>query len=97
MVPLTLVQNLAELHFTMVPAALLRCPPRHFGRIASVDRGQSPYCKVALAVSCYLGSTSEKGHVQLQVAGVSALCKGVSSEAVQQMKADVSVLKHGDL
>lgn len=95
-VPLTLVRNLTELHFTMVPAALLRCPPKHFGRIAAVDGGSAPYCKVALAVTCYLGATDDKGKVQTEIAGVSALCSGVKKEALEQMKKEPDVLQRAD-
>ena len=96
MVPLPLVRNLTELHFTMVPVALLRCPPKHFGRIAAVDGGSAPYCKVALVVACYLGAAGDKGKVQTEIAGVSALCNGVKKEAVDQMKKEPDVLKRGD-
>ena len=95
-VPLALVRNLTELHFTMVPAALLRCPPKHFGQIAAVDGGSAPYCKVALVVACYLGAAGEKGKVQTEIAGVSALCSGVKREAVEQMKKEPDVLKRAD-
>ena len=39
-VPQNLIKNLAELHFSLIPPALLRCPPRHFGSIARIG-GQS--------------------------------------------------------
>ena len=95
-VPLPLVRNLAELHFTMVPAALLRCPPKHFGRIAAVDGGSAPYCKVALLVACYLGAAGDKGKVQTEIAGVSALCSGVNKAALDHMKKEPHVLKCTD-
>ena len=96
MVPGSLVGNLTELHFTMVPAAVLRCPPKHFGRIASLG-GLSPYCKVSLVVSCYLGATTDKGAVQTQVVGVATCCAGVAKAALQQMKSEPEVLQRGDL
>ena len=95
-VPLSLVRNLTELHFTMVPAALLRCPPKHFGRIAAVDGGSAPYCKVALVVACYLGASGDKGKVQTEIAGVSALCSGVTKEALDLMKKEPDVLNRAD-
>ncbi len=46
MVPSPLIRNLTELHFSLVPAALLRCPPKHFHNIANVDGGGlNPYSK----------------------------------------------------
>lgn len=48
MVPASLVRNLCQLHFSMVPAAKLRCPPKVFNAIAGIsDGGLNPYCKVA--------------------------------------------------
>ena len=47
MVPKTLVRNVAELHFSLVPAAKLRCPTKVFHQIASIDHGEHPYTKVA--------------------------------------------------
>ena len=92
-VPESLVRNLRELHFSMVPAAVLRCPPKHFGRIAAVDGGKCPYSKVALMINCYLGSTNEKGGVTTEVAGVSALCSGPKKEALDFIKKDPDALK----
>lgn len=47
MVPPTLIRNLCQLHFSMVPAAKLRCPPKVFNSIAGIkDGGLHPYCKV---------------------------------------------------
>ena len=40
-VPPTLARNLCELHFALIPQALCRCPPRHFGAIARIG-GLSP-------------------------------------------------------
>ena len=49
MVPSALVRNLSELHFSMVPAAKLRCPPKIFNTIAGIDRdGMNPYTKVPI-------------------------------------------------
>jgi hypothetical protein len=50
MVPATLIRNLSQLHFSMVPAAKLRLPPKVFHSIANIqDGGMNPYCKVARA------------------------------------------------
>ena len=48
MVPSSLVRNLCQLHFSMIPAAKLRCPPKVFNTVAGIsDGGLNPYCKVA--------------------------------------------------
>ena len=96
MVPESLIVNLTELHFTMVPAALLRCPPRHFGRIASLAAGFA-YSKVALVVHCYLGATNEAGKVPTQIAGVSAVCTGIPKSALQLMNTNPDMLKRTDI
>ena len=57
-IPGVLVKNLAELHFSMVPAAKLRCPPKVFNTIATIDEdGKHPYSKVASREhkSCNMG------------------------------------------
>ena len=59
MVPANLIRNLSELHFSMVPAAKLRCPPKVFNAIAGVDGGLHPYSKAALVISVYLGHPAE--------------------------------------
>ena len=47
MVPAALLRNLSELHFSMIPATRLRCPPKVFNTIAGIDRdGMHPYTKV---------------------------------------------------
>ena len=97
MVPQTLVRNLTELHFSMVPAAILRCSPKHFHNIAAVDGGSAPYCKVALVVACYLGQTGDKGKVHTEISGVAALCSGVPKQALEQMKKEPDVLRRADL
>ena len=51
MVPVTLVRNLCQLHFSMVPAAKLRCPPKVFNAIAGIkDGGLNPFSKVVAYV-----------------------------------------------
>ncbi len=49
MIPASLMRNMAELHFSMVPAAKLRCPPKVFDSIAKIDGGvgRAPFSKVA--------------------------------------------------
>ena len=47
MVPAALLRNLSELHFSMIPATRLRCPPKVFHTIAGIDHdGMHPYTKV---------------------------------------------------
>ena len=62
-------KNLGELHFSLIPPALLRCRPSDFGAVAKID-ATHPYCKVALIVSLYLGASGGTGQVRRQVGGV---------------------------
>ena len=67
-IPGVLVKNLAELHFSMVPAAKLRCPPKVFNTIANIDQnGMHPYSKVASREhkSCNMGRGGGHGHATL--------------------------------
>ena len=51
MVPSSLVRNLCQLHFSMVPAAKLRCPPKVFNTVATIkDGGLNPSSKVVAFV-----------------------------------------------
>ena len=68
MIPGVLVKNLAELHFSMVPAAKLRCPPKVFNTIANIDQhGRHPHSKVASREhkSCNMGRGGGHGHATL--------------------------------
>ena len=91
-VPRHLCKNLGELHFSLIPPALLRCRPSDFGAVAKID-ATHPYCKVALIVSLYLGASGGTGQVRRQVGGVATFCPTVKKEVLKQLGVDVAMKK----
>ena len=64
-VPHNLVKNLAELHFSLIPPALLRCPPRHFGAIARIGgQTQDNLCPHSKAGRAYYVRTYVRTYVR---------------------------------
>ena len=82
-VPGKLVENLCQVHFAVVPAALLRVRPVDFGTAAKLDPAW-PYVKVALVVSLYLGAiASGGGALRRQAGGVAAVAHSLKKDAIE--------------
>ena len=93
MVPPTLVRNLCQLHFSMVPAAKLRCPPKVFNSIAGIkDGGLHPYCRVALIIEKYLGSNAGLT-ASTQGQSFVSMCANVKREALEEWAKKPEMLK----
>ena len=75
-VPTPLLDNLCQVHFAVVPAALLRVRPVDFGALAKVDVTH-PYVKVSVIISMYLGAIhSGGGSLRRQSGGVAGFAPG---------------------
>ena len=82
-VPAPLLDNLAQVHFAVVPAALLRVRPCDFGLVAKLDKSQ-PYVKVALVISMYVGAiASGGGSIRRQAGGVAAFATSIKKDAAE--------------
>ena len=102
-VPTALVDNLCQVHFAVIPGALLRVRPLEFGHLAKLDKAH-PYVKVALAISMYFGAiASGGGALRRQSGGVAAFAPGVKKDVLEKMGLDrlqaaetflTAVLKH---
>ena len=81
-VPTPLLENLCQVHFAVVPAALLRVRPTDFGAVAKIGTTH-PYIKVAIIISLYLGAiASGGGALRRQPGGLAAFAPSVKKEAL---------------
>ena len=90
-VPAPLVENLCQVHFAAVPAALLRLRPADFGLVAKLSSSE-PYLKVALIISFYLGAIASAGALRRQPGGVTAFAAGLKKDVFDKIEKD-SVLR----
>ena len=89
-VPTGLLDNLCQVHFAVVPAALLRARPVDFGSLAKLD-AKHPYVKVALAMGMYLGViASGGGNLKRQAGGVAAFCPGLNKQVLTNLATNVA-------
>ena len=85
-VPTSLVENLAQIHFAIIPAALLRVRPIDFGQLAAVDASH-PYVKVVIIVSQYLAMIAGgAGRLCRQPGGGAVYCSQVPKKALDALK-----------
>ena len=87
-VPTPLLDNLCQVHFAVIPAALLRVRPVDFGHVANVG-STHPYIKVSIIISLYLGAIqSGGGTLRRQSGGVAAFATGLKKDAVTKLAQD---------
>ena len=87
-VPTPLLDNLCQVHFAVIPAALLRVRPVDFGTVARVG-STHPYIKVSIIISLYLGAIqSGGGTLRRQSGGVAAFATGLKKDAVTKLAQD---------
>ena len=87
-VPTPLLDNLCQVHFAVIPAALLRVRTVDFGTVAKVG-STHPYIKVSIIISLYLGAiASGGGTLRRQSGGVAAFATGLKKDAVTKLAQD---------
>ena len=87
--PETLVDNLCQVHFAVVPAALLRVRPADFGTVAKLATTM-PYVKMALIISLYLGAIEAGGGaLRRQPGGVTAFASSLKKDTADKITKDV--------
>lgn len=84
-VPTPLLENLCQVHFAVIPAALLRVRPVDFGMVAKLGKTH-PYIKVIIIISLYLGTiASGGGALRRQSGGLAALATGLKEDAMMKL------------
>ena len=84
-VPKALVDNMCQIHFACIPAAMIRVRPIEYGLVAKVDK-TCPYIKVALIISFYMGAISGgAGAARRSAGGVASFATGIKKEVVDKI------------